>query len=131
MAAHDEVPSSVNYPSDIDRQEIKEIRDILGGFVSKKASNDTTIGEDRSSILASFIEEQESTKCTEVGQILGGIADEIDSAHSGIIQDLMGIVGAPDVAFRTFRSVAEGLFSLHSSGGQIGKPVVYLINHIL
>ena len=131
MAAHDEVPSSVNYPSDINKQDIKEIHDILGGFVSKKASNDTTIGEDRSSILASFIEEQESTRCTEVGQTLVGIAGEIDLGHGGILQDLMGRVGAPDVAFRTFQSVAERLFTLNSAGGQFGKPMVNLLGNEL
>lgn len=126
MAAYDEVPSSVNYPKDVDRQEIKEIRDILGGFISRKASNDTTIGEDRSSILASLIEEQDSTRCTEVGQTLVSIADEIDLGHGGIFQDLMGRVGAPDVAFWTFQSVAGSLFTLNSAGGQVGKPMVNL-----
>ena len=129
MAAHDEV--SVNCPRDIEKQDITDIRDILGGFVSKKASNDTTIGEDRSSILASFIEEQEATKCTEVGQSLVGIADEIDLAHGEIIQDLMGRIGAPNVAFRTFQSVAKTLFTWDSAGGQVGKPMVNLINAII
>ena len=128
MAAHDEV--SVNYPSDIDKQDITDIRDILGGFVSKKASHDTTIGEDRSSILASFIEEQEATRCTEVGQTLVGIADEIDLAHD-VLQDLMGTVGAPNVAFRTFQSVAKKFFTWNSAGGQVGKPMVDLINYII
>lgn len=123
MAAHDEI--LVNYPSGIENQDITDIRDILGGFVSKKASNDTTIGEDRSSVLASSIERQESsTRCKEVGQILVGIADEIDLAHGDSIQDLMGRVGTPNLAFGTFQSVARQLFSWDSIGGQVGKRMM-------
>ena len=122
MAAHDEV-SSVNYSHDIENRDISEIRDILEGFVSKKASNDITIGEDRSSILASSIEEREASKCTEVGQVLVSIADEIDMP-SDVAQGLMERVGAPNVAFETFKSVAKSLFSWNSVGGKVGKSSI-------
>ena len=122
MAAHDEV-SSVNYPKGIENRDISEIRDILEGFVSKKASNDITIGEDRSSILASSIEEREASKCTEVGQVLVSIADEIDMP-SDVAQGLMERVGAPNAAFQTFCSVAQRLFSWNSIGGKVGKSSI-------
>ena len=118
MAAYGEV--QVNYPGGVDKQEVSDIRDIFGGFVSKKASNDTIIGEDHSSILASLIDEQESSRCKEVADILAGIAEEIDYVHCGGIEDLMGRVGTPNLAFGTFQAVARQLFSWDSVGGQFG-----------
>lgn len=131
MAAHDEV--AVHYPSDVD---VTDIRDILGGFVSQRAINDATIGEDRSSILASCIEEEstpESTNCKEVGQILVGIAEEIDHAHgnNSSIQRLMEWIGTPRLAFRAFQSVAKRLFSWDSSGAQVGKPGMNLSTSLI
>lgn len=124
MAAH------VNYPTHdfSEPNDDSDIRDILHGFVLKRASTDTTIGEDRSSILASFVEDQEpesesrSQVCTEVGQILVGISDQIDAAHGNIIQELIVKVGNPNLAFRTFQSVARTLFSWDSTGA--GKSTV-------
>lgn len=110
-------------PTNLDKQ---DVRDIFEAFVSRKASNDTTI-EDHSSVLSSCIEEQagekEFTRCTEVGEALADIADEIDLAHGESIQDLMRRVGAPNEAFGTFQSVASTLFSW-DTGGRIGKPIV-------
>ena len=119
--------TQVNYHSGIENQEASDIRDILGGFVSKKAVHDTKIGEDHSSILTSFVEEQESSRCKEVANILVGIADEIDYLHGGGIEDLMGRIGTPNLAFGTFQSVARQLFTWDSAGGQVGKFTVNLI----
>ena len=136
MAAHDEV--AVNYPSDVGNRDITDIRDILGAFISQRASIDTTIGEDRSSILASCTEgeQQESARestdsnnSKEVGQTLVGIAEEIDHSHGNSlsIQKLMEWIGTPQLAFRAFQSVAKSLFSWDSSGAQVGKPGMRLI----
>jgi len=123
--AHDEVPSS--YPNDVDS---RDVRDLLGGFVSKKADNDATISEDHSSILASCNEDEqrESTQesaSKEVGRDLADIAasisEEIDHAYGDSIQNLIGRIGTPQLAFRTFQSVANTLFSWGSGGAQVGK----------
>lgn len=110
--------TQVNYPSSIENQEASDIRDILGGFVSKKAVNDTKIKED---VLPSFLEKQESSRCKEVADILVGIADEIDGAHGDEIEGVIGRIGTPSLAFATFQSVARQLFSWDSAGGQVGK----------
>ena len=124
MAAYDEI--LVNGPNGAEDQDITEIREILGGFVSKKASNDTTIGEDRSSILTSFIDDEDSSRCTEVGKVLVGIAEEVqlNFVHGDSIQELMEKVGAPHLAFGTFQSVAKRLFSWDSIGGRVGKSLI-------
>lgn len=122
MAAYNEVLA--NCPSDIENQDFTDIRDILGSFVSKKASTDTTIGEDRS--VLSFVDEQESSsRCTEVGQSLARIADEIDTAHGDIIfREFLGKVGTPRLAFEMFQSVAKNFFSWDSTGGRVGKDMM-------
>ena len=69
-------------------------------------------------------EQQESTQestCKEVGRDLADIAEEMDHAYGDSIQSLIGRIGTPQLAFRTFQSVANTLFSWGSGGAQVGK----------
>jgi len=96
-----------------------EVRGILGGFVSTKASNDPKMDEQSSTILEDCMKEQTGSSASKlVGRELASIADQIEDKLGDRFSGILEKIGSPDLAFRSFKQTAVGLFTIHSVNGE-------------
>ena len=94
-----------------------EIRGILGGFVSTKASNDPEMDKQSSSILEDCMKEQGGSSDSKlVGRELASIAEEIEDKLGDRLSGILERIGSPDLAFRSFQQIAIGLFTMNGAG---------------
>jgi len=105
---------------DEDETETKtEVRGILGGFVSTKATNDPKMDKQSSAILEDCMKEQTGSSASKlVGRELAVIADQIEDELGDKFSSILEKIGSPDIAFRSFKEIAVGLFTIDAVDGE-------------